>query len=232
MASKRSPKQGEVQPKDDNQAIIARFEDADVLANDADIAIIQRTYRLLGKQANQVKETELFAASAEESFRTLSDNINSNLKELRSHPDSKTAQSLEEEILKLSGLASDLIESFKSRQEFEPSLSIIRPEIKLIDASLAYKYADLQSDVNNLTSFATLFLGTGIAALISLILTFFTDKNAVSLALYSTASLFSITVTAIFWMLASSANRKAKQARVILEASDNITEIKTANSQK
>ena len=128
MANKRSPKQNTNQINN-NQAVVAKLEGTDVLDRDADIAIIQRTYKLLGNRANQINETELFAASAEESFRKLKENINLNLKELQSNPDTKTAKSLEDEVSKLSELTNDLIKSFKSRQEIEPRLSVIRPEI-------------------------------------------------------------------------------------------------------
>lgn len=207
----------------DNQKIFAKLESDRILSTGSDVAVRQRTYKLAGGDIN-VEDTAIIAETAEQSIKSLKESINSDLKELEDKSDPETIKSLDERITNLSTLANDLVNLLRPRLEIEPKLSVIQPQIKLIDANLAYKYADLQSDANNLTNFATLFLGTGLAALVSFTITYLTERNSTSLAIHSTTGLLSIFVAIIFGFLARSSNKKAREARNLLDATATVDE--------
>jgi uncharacterized protein YacL len=106
----------------------------------------------------------------------------------------------------------------------EPKMSVIRPHVKMVDANLAYKYADLQSDFTQFVSFATLFLGICIGSLISLIISLLDSPiDRVVVAIYVSAFIITLAVTAIFGGFAFSAAKKAKEEKVNLETTQGLT---------
>jgi len=223
MATRKPKKQKvDTNAQPDSSKITAKLESDRVLPTGLDVSIRKKTYRLAG--GNLDVENTAIIEEAEESIKSLKESLDSNLKELESKTDSNTIKFVNEKITDLSVLATNLTELLRSRMEIEPELSIIQPQIKLVDANVAYKYADLQSDANNLTNFATLFLGTGIAALVSLIVSLLTEKNNISIAIHSTTVLLSLIVTTIFGVLARNSNKRAKQAREILDATATVAE--------
>jgi hypothetical protein len=108
----------------------------------------------------------------------------------------------------------------------EPKFSVIRPNIKLVDANLAYKYADLQSEVNTFVGFTTLFLGTFIGSCTSLgISTFTTTKNETETAIHFTSAFMSLVVSIIFGVLAWKANNKSQEVKKALETETGENEV-------
>jgi len=108
----------------------------------------------------------------------------------------------------------------------EPQLSVLPPRVKLVDANLAYKYADLQGDVNLLLGFTTLFLGTGLASTTSLIVSLFAAPlNQVAVAIHSCFTAFSSAATAVFWCLTRRAQRRSDQAKSLLETDIGLKEL-------
>jgi hypothetical protein len=107
----------------------------------------------------------------------------------------------------------------------QPRMSVIRGHVKYIDANLAYKYADQQSDFNTLIGLTTLFLGTGIASAVSLGVSLAVASGDLAIALHATVTVMSLFVTIIFGFLALRARRKAEAAREDIETEAGDSEI-------
>jgi hypothetical protein len=106
----------------------------------------------------------------------------------------------------------------------EPKMSVIRPHVKMVDANLAYKYADLQNDFTQFVGFATLFLGLCIGSIISLIISLLDlPIDRVVVAIHVSAFIITLVVTAIFGGFALSAAKKAKEEKEKLETTQGVT---------
>ena len=99
----------------------------------------------------------------------------------------------------------------------EPIFSVIRPNVKLVDASLAYKYADYQGDLNTFVGFTTLFLGTFIGSITSLGISAFTVPDKITIAIHSVMAFMSLLVSAIFGVLAWKGHKKSEEVKKLLE---------------
>jgi len=98
--------------------------------------------------------------------------------------------------------------------EISPIISAIRPEIKMVDANLAFRFADLQSEVNTHTSLATFFGGICISSFLSAIVIGFTEPiNPVPLAVHVTLAVTALLVTSIFTYLANRAGKRAHEIK-------------------
>ena len=113
----------------------------------------------------------------------------------------------------------------KTNNLVAPKLSILRPVVKLVDANLAYQYADLQSDLNSLLGFTTLFLGTFIAGCISLAISLMIPTDKVVVSIYSVVMIMSLIFSAILGVMAWQAYKEAVVARKKLEKDTEEVEI-------
>ncbi|PIO46988.1 MAG: hypothetical protein CMR00_12790 [[Chlorobium] sp. 445] len=102
--------------------------------------------------------------------------------------------------------------------EITPIISAIQPEIKMVDANLAFRFADLQSEANTHTSLATFFGGIGASSLLSAIVTLFTEPiNPVLLTVHITLTAMALLVTGIFAYLADRAGKRVNEIKQQLQ---------------
>jgi hypothetical protein len=132
-----------------------------------------------------------------------------------------------DDISKSLDILKDSIKQLKttSLSGFEPRLSVIRPNVRLADANLAYKYADLQIDFNTLTSFTTLFIGIFISSIVSYFLSKSASTDIAIINIYLVMTIMSLFVAGIFGYLSWQAHKKSDNARSKLEAEAGETEI-------
>lgn len=142
--------------------------------------------------------------------------------------ESTLASSLEKKVESLSDQYTQMIQQLQGNplpNAFEPRLSVLRPNVKLVDANLAYKYADLQGDLNILFGFTTLFLGTAISSGTSLGIEMLSAVQSNSIPIYWSVFVMSILVSAIFGYLTYRTYKKANSARAKLEADAEVNDI-------
>ena len=135
--------------------------------------------------------------------------------------------SVEAKLQELAGLFEQTIEHSRARavpSSFEPILSVIRPSVKLVDANLAYRYADLQADMNILFGLAALFLGTAISECVSLGISVSTAASASVIAVHWAVLAMSGFATAVLGWLTHRSWRKASEARSELETDAEMSE--------
>lgn len=215
------------QNQDGNNKVVAELESSRFISTNSDLALIEKTYKVRGTHVSEATSINV-ASDAEESILSLSEGINSDLNELKeTTPRGSSIESLENKVNELSSLTRSLIQT---RLEIEPKLSIIQPDIKYVDANLAYKYADLQTDSSNMSNYFNLFLGTTIAEIISIVVSSLADSNQTQLAIHATAFLLSLSACVIFYRLAKEANTKVQKARNYLDATKE--EIKQPSAKK
>lgn len=106
-----------------------------------------------------------------------------------------------------------------------PNISILRPNVKLVDANLAYKYADLQGDFNILLSFTTLFIGVGISSSISVGIEKSNNSNNDAITIHSTVLVMSILFSLILGKLAFRTYNKSNKIKVELEENSELNQI-------
>lgn len=117
-------------------------------------------------------------------------------------------------------------------QGFEPKYSILRPSVKLVDANLAYKYADLQGDVNILFSCTTLFIGIGISSTISISIAKSNKSNNNIITIHSVVLIMSVIIVIIFGYLTSRAYKKSNETKIKLEQDSEVNEINLKLEEK
>jgi hypothetical protein len=170
-------------------------------------------------ELNKQMETLSAADAAVDKVESLAVDVAGNLQSLQLlevQGDREQIKALEEQINSLVKTSTDAIEQLKERSlsgVIEPKLSVLRPNVKLVDAHLAYRYADYQSDVNILFGFTTLFLGTGIASIIGLGIAISTRASSTVIAIHTTTAISSLLVTLLFGFLTRRAHIKANEAK-------------------
>lgn len=207
--------------------LLREYQEAIVLEDDP------RRVFSYSREVERVKD-ELGALTslieAKEAARSL-ESIQADVSTIRDEIDAPNlVSSLEAKLGELTSLFEQTIEQSRARalaSSIEPRLSVIRPSVKLIDANLAYKYADLQSDMNILFGLATLFLGAGISAGVSLGIGLSTNAQANVIAIHSAVLSMSVLVAGVFGWLTYRSYRKASEARTELEADAEVSEIAT-----
>jgi len=144
------------------------------------------------------------------------------VEKLNSSPDNKMQlKELGSQVASLAESSQKTIEQIKKQSLSSllmPQMSILRPNVKLIDANLAYRYADLQSDTNIFIGLASLFLGTAIATAISLGVSRATSAESSVISIYWAVTIMSLIVTGMFGCLAFRAHRRSIEARHQIEA--------------
>lgn len=172
------------------------------------------------EQLNKRIEAYTVADKANQTVQTIANEVEGDLDALRKYDvASLHIEPLEKRISHLVEVSGQTIQQLKTSTlaGIEPKLSILRPNVKLVDANLAYKYADLQSDTNILIGFTTLFMGTGISAAISLGISLSTSAVGVIIAIHAAVTIMSIFVASIFGYLSFRARRKSEGVRKLLE---------------
>ena len=94
-----------------------------------------------------------------------------------------------------------------------PKMSIQTPSVKLVDANLAYKYADLQSDTNIFLSIGSGFLGFALSSIVTLVIAFFIPTDKMVIALYLAFLVMGVISTSLFGFLFYRAYRKAEATK-------------------
>ena len=195
------------------------------------VNLIQKTYKLRqgvdiedNGSSNEVTENVI------DSIQTIKKNLDSYLKKYRPEIDDNNLLALLDANAGKLDEVSKVIEHLQTNsriKEIDPKIYVLQPEIKLVDANLAYRYGDLQTDVNRFQSLLTGFMGIGAASLISLVLFMLSPdpKDDVAIGVYLVAFGFSVFISIIFGLLLRAAQKKSTQARLLLEAEDRINEI-------
>jgi len=169
------------------------------------------------------------ADAAVDSLESITTRLDDDLEAIRrAVTDPGAIASLEKQITALAEISSQTIRQLKATSlvsVIEPRMSVVRPNLKLVDANLAYKYADLQSDANTLVAFASLFLGTGIAGAVSLGISLATASEALVIAVHATVTAMSFLVSIIFGYLTWRARESAEKARKELETETGDSEL-------
>lgn len=135
---------------------------------------------------------------------------------------------LEEQITALTEAYRQVVRDLKATSlvsGIEPRLSVLQPNVKLVDANLAYKYATFQDDTNVLLGFATLFLGVGIGEATSLGVSISSNADGVVVAIHATVTIISLLVTSIFGYLTRRAKQKADEAKEQIETDAGVKEV-------
>jgi hypothetical protein len=202
--------------------IKAELEKKESIPISPHLSLTKSSYKIKrGFDPTDVQEGMLVADTAEDEITSIRQNIDKSIETLRSESsDDNLVASIEESTQKLVNVSETLIENFrKVPSSLEPRMYVLRPEIKLIDAGLAHKDVDSQNDVNTHLAFATLFLGTGIASITSLLLalTSDSDENAVAVAIHSSVISLSLIVTIIFGILSIRSYKKANLLKEQIE---------------
>jgi hypothetical protein len=156
-------------------------------------------------------------------------NVIGDLRSIQEEPDSKHIENIEKQIRELAETTSRTIQQLKTASlasGIEPRLSVVQPNVRLVDANLAYKYADIQSDINIVVGFTTLFLGTAIASCISLLLAIIAiSPDRTTISVHATVTIMSFIVSAIFGYLWFQVRRKSEIAKKLLEDSSGEREV-------
>ncbi|PKN93324.1 MAG: hypothetical protein CVU44_10560 [Chloroflexi bacterium HGW-Chloroflexi-6] len=184
---------------------------------------------------NQKIESFIVADTAVETVESIAGNVAGDLETLRNlDADSTKIEALEKQIRDLAETSRRSIEQLRSSSltsGLEPRMSVIRPNIRLVDANLAYKYADLQSDVNILLGFTTLFIGTGISAAVSLAVSLATKTSTsnhsedIVISIYVVITIMSFLVSLIFGYLTNRYHKKAEEIKRKLETDSGEKEV-------
>ena len=104
-----------------------------------------------------------------------------------------------------------------------PVWSVVKSQIRYVDASLVFQFVDAAEDVNIMLGFTTLFLGSTLSFATSLI----TAQTPTQTTLLGTSTAFSLLLTLIFLILTARAKNRAKETKKKLfvdeSSSSNIT---------
>lgn len=213
------------------KGLVAELEEQEYLTLTPEISLVRRTYRLRHRgDAGTERGVALVADEAAESLRSIRQDIGLSLRSIRPEiRDPSLIASLEANAEKLAELSERMIEHLRRESRasgIEPRLSVVRPHVRLIDANLAYRYADLQSDVNLLHGFTTLFLGAGLASTTSLIVSLLSRPTShMAVAIHSCFALFSFIAALIFWCLTRRAQERCDKSKLLLEAETGVDEL-------
>lgn len=162
------------------------------------------------------------ANASADSFASINKRLGDDLKAIRrALNDPQPITSLEKQITALTEITNQTIKQLRATSlssGLQPKLSVIRPNVKLIDANLAYRYADLQNDTNILVGFTTLFLGSAIAAGVSLGISLSTTVESTVTAINAVVTVMSLLVSVAFGFLVWQARKKSEAVRKLLES--------------
>lgn len=145
---------------------------------------------------------------------------------VESTKDTTSKPTSDETVKKLQQQVTDLAEAGKNAIQLQvqqsllslaPKMSIQTPNVKYVDANLAYRYADLQTDTNIFLGIATLFLGTVISTGASLISSLFITTDKTVLAVYWTLLGMSLLSAVFFGFLFFRAHGKADKTKQQLD---------------
>jgi hypothetical protein len=164
----------------------------------------------LDRAGEAIGEVEEIAGSAAEELKAL--------KIAEENADS--IKSLEDKIALLADTSTSTIEGLR-KQSLSDSivrLSILRPDVRLVDANLAHRYVDYQGETNILVGLMTLFGGIGLASVVSIIIAMATGADSAAIAIHATVIAMSAIVTIVFVLLTWGAIKRANEAREKFEA--------------
>jgi hypothetical protein len=140
----------------------------------------------------ELEETKKRIAAVEKQLYKLK----SNIKKLELY---KANADIEEEAAPVivTGESSINFASNQSVDLFTPDWSVVRSEVRYVDANLAYRFADATQDANIMLGFTTLFLGSAIGFGASLV----TAEKAEQKSIFGTSLAFTTILTIIFFVL-------------------------------
>lgn len=188
------------------------------------ITEIELEVQRLETEINAIKAVETIA-SAQEDVEALHAQID----------EPKLIASLESKLANLSEQYQQFSEKLTNSTSFtgiEPKLSVLRPNVRLVDANIAYKYVDLQSDVNILFGLTTLFLGIAASSGVSLGIEMASSQQNNTTSIYLTTLVMSVLVSMAFGYLTYRAYRKSTQVKAQLEADLEVNEIGLSLTEK